>query len=366
MKILHILNELKFSGAEIMYADAADEFKSLGCELYVANTTKRLGEYAGMFRKAGYKVYHFPYPDGLFARWDYYRRMIRWVKDEGIEVIHTHRSDMKWGMALVARMAGIRSVYTFHSCFKSRPVSYPYHMWLRWSAKHLLGCRFQTISDSVYDNERQYYHNDTVKVYNWFGNKRFFPADESERLAVRRELDISPDTFVMVSVGGCSHIKRHHDIIKALSFSMKENGNILYLHLGQGNTTEEERALAKELGVEGNIRFMGNQNDVRKYLIVSDVYLMTSRYEGISITTIEALACKIPAILYDVAGLRDFNKEQPCSILIPEQPIEIVKAVKRLKANDEEREGIVKNGYELVRRKFFLTTNVRKIVELYR
>lgn len=82
---------------------------------------------------------------------------------EGIDVIHTHASNMKWDMALVACLAGIRSVYTFHSCFKSRPISYLYHIWLRWSAKNLLSCKFQTISDSVYDNERLYYHNGTIK-----------------------------------------------------------------------------------------------------------------------------------------------------------------------------------------------------------
>ena len=45
MKILHVLYELKFSGAEIMYVDAADEFRSLGCELYVINSAERLGKY---------------------------------------------------------------------------------------------------------------------------------------------------------------------------------------------------------------------------------------------------------------------------------------------------------------------------------
>ena len=92
----------------------------------------------------------------------------------------------------------------------------------------------------------------------------------------------------------------------------------------------------------------GNQKEVRKFLIVSDVYLMTSHYEGISLTTIEALACKIPAILYDVPGLRDFNKEQLCSLLIPEQATEIVKAIKKLRTNSGEKEMIIKNGYETV------------------
>lgn len=107
------------------------------------------------------------------------------------------------------------------------------------------------------------------------------------------------------------------------------------------------------------------KKEVRKFLIVSDVYLMTSHYEGISLTTIEALACKIPAILYDVPGLRDFNKEQLCSLLIPEQSTEIVKAIKKLRTNSGEKEMIIKNGYEMVMRKFFLPTNVRQIFKLY-
>ena len=365
MKILHVLYELKFSGAEIMYVDAADEFRSLGCELYVINSAERLGKYADMFKDAGYKVYHLPCPSGLITRWSYCQQIVRLVKKEGIDVIHTHASNMKWDMALVACLAGIRSVYTFHSCFKSRPISYLYHIWLRWSAKNLLSCKFQTISDSVYDNERLYYHNDTIKIYNWFGNKRFSPADKAEKQAVRKELGISKDSFVIISVGGCSVNKRHHDIIKALPDLLKEKNNLMYLHLGQGDTTEEEKTLARKLGVENKIRFMGNQKEVRKFLIVSDVYLMTSHYEGISLTTIEALACKIPAILYDVPGLRDFNKEQLCSLLIPEQSTEIVKAIKKLRTNSGEKEMIIKNGYEMVMRKFFLPTNVRQIFKLY-
>ena len=226
MKILHVLYELKFSGAEIMYVDAADEFRSLGCELYVINSAERLGKYADMFKDAGYKVYHLPCPSGLITRWSYCQQIVRLVKKEGIDVIHTHASNMKWDMALVACLAGIRSVYTFHSCFKSRPISYLYHIWLRWSAKNLLSCKFQTISDSVYDNERLYYHNDTIKIYNWFGNKRFFPADKAEKQAVRKELGISKDSFVIISVGGCSVNKRHHDIIKALPDLLKEKNNL--------------------------------------------------------------------------------------------------------------------------------------------
>lgn len=62
MKVIHYLHELKFSGAEIMYVDAAPVFQKLGCELSVVNTANHLGEYASFFEKAGYKVFHRPYP----------------------------------------------------------------------------------------------------------------------------------------------------------------------------------------------------------------------------------------------------------------------------------------------------------------
>lgn len=71
---------------------------------------------------------------------------------------------------------------------------------------------------------------------------------------------------------------------------------------------EVEIELAAGLGVRNNVRFCGNRKEVRMFLVAADIYVMTSKYEGISITTIEAMACGVPAILYDVAGLCDFNK----------------------------------------------------------
>lgn len=365
MKILHVLNKLCYSGAEIMYVDAADEFNKLGCELYVMNTASELGEYAPAFEHAGYTVLHRPYPNSVIGKISYYKNLVKFVKDEQIDIIHTHSSKMKWGMAFVARMAGIKSVYTFHSCFRSRLLTWPYQAWLRWSAKKLLGCQFQSISDSVYNNERNYYHNKTTKVYNWFGNKRFYPATDDEKRETRKALSIPEDALVIVSVGGCSSVKRHDEIIRIIPELTARYPNIVYLHLGQGISTDAEKALAKELKVEKHIRFLGNQRDVRKFLIASDIYIMTSRYEGIPITTIEAMACKIPAILYNVPGLRDFNSGSKCSILIPENNKEIVTAVNKLQAEPTLKNEIVENAYKLVNSKYFLPRNIKEIYKLY-
>lgn len=191
------------------------------------------------------------------------------------------------------------------------------------------------------------------------------PSIQGEKKQIRESLDISPTATVIVSVGGCSHIKRHEDIIKILPELLSEYPDTVYLHLGEGLTTEQEIELAKQLHVEKNIRFLGNQKNVRAFLIAADFYLMPSRFEGIPITTIEALACKVPAILYNVDGLRDFNSEMQCSILVRENPKELLEAIKALKSDKALRNKITENGYKYVTSKFYLPTNVRQIYDLY-
>ena len=350
MKIIHYLNELKFSGAEIMYVDAAPVFKKLGCELSVVNTSNHLGDYAPYFEKAGYKVFYRPYPKGYLKRWKYYRDTIRFLKEEQYDVVHIHSSVLKWGLSYCAWKAGCKSVYTFHNVFRSHRFSYPWHWWLRWSAKHLFGCTFQTISDSVYENEKNYYHNDTVKIYNWYGCNRFYPALPNEKQEVREKLNIPQESLVIISVGGCSPIKRHTDIIKALPEIIKVYPDVIYLHLGEGVSLNEEETLAKELNVEENILFCGNQSNVRQYLIASDIYIMPSVFEGISLTTIEAMACLIPSVLYNVPGLCDFNKEKECSESIVEDFHVLAKTVIELYRNKERQEYLKRNAKELDRK----------------
>ena len=82
MKIIHMLHELKFSGAEIMYVDAAPVFQAKGCELTVVAGAPSLGEYAPYFKRAGYKVLHKPFPrlKNYLARLKYYRQFVKFLK----------------------------------------------------------------------------------------------------------------------------------------------------------------------------------------------------------------------------------------------------------------------------------------------
>lgn len=368
MKILHILHELKYSGAEIMYVDAAPLFQEKGCQLTVMATAKELGDYAINFEKAGYSVLHVPMPvlKKYFKRLAYYQKIITIFKKQKYEVVHIHSSSTMWGFALCAWLTNTKSVYTFHNVFPTHFYTYPYHILLRFSAKFIFKCKFQTISDSVYNHEVKLYHNATTKIYNWYGKKRYFPATPDEKKSVRAQLGIDANALVVISVGGCSTVKRHSDIIQALPLVLKKIPNTIYLHLGKGETEEEEKKLAITLGIEDKVWFCNNQQNVRSYLIAADIYLMPSRFEGIPITTIEAMACAIPAILYDVPGLRDFNKDGDNSILIPEDYKDLAEKILYLHENPTETSVITKSARNFVNQNFDIKKNVAQIFELYK
>lgn len=368
MKILHVFNELKYSGAEIMYVDAAPIFQKLGCELYVVSTAEKVGEYSDFFRQAGYKVYHKPYARlrDIFTRIKYYFCLFKFLKSQKIDLVHVHTNKMFWGVSLCSKIAGVKSVYTFHNVFKAKFFSYLYHFFLRWSAKNVFGCVFHTISDSVFNNELKYFHNRTHKIYNWYNNARFFPGEGSEKALFRSELGISNDAFVLISVGGCSPIKRHSEIIKSLPLIKKRIPELFYLHLGEGADEKTELALVDQLGLKQNVSFVGNQRDVRKYLIASDIYVMCSIHEGIPITTIEAMGSKIPAILYDVPGLRDFNKSDITSFLIEPNYMVLADSILHLHENKKIALDLSERAKSNVDNLFCMEENVNKIFELYK
>jgi glycosyltransferase involved in cell wall biosynthesis len=135
--------------------------------------------------------------------------------------------------------------------------------------------------------------------------------------------------------------------------------------LGKGDTEEEEKKLALSLGVEDKVWFCNNQQNVRNYLIAADIYLMPSRFEGIPITTIEAMACSIPNILYDVPGLRDFNNNGENSILIPEDYKILAEKIIYLQENPLEAAVLAESARSFVNQNFNIKKNVDKIFELY-
>ncbi len=149
------------------------------------------------------------------------------------------------------------------------------------------------------------------------------------------------------------------DIIKSLPLL---SANIKFLILGQGPDEESLKKICKDLKVEGRVKWLGyiEHKEMPKYLKISDIFIRPSLSEGLGNSFLEAMTAGLPVIATRIGGIPDFlfdpevNKDKPstglfCKVRSPE---DIARQVQRLLDNDILRERIIKNGQDLVARKY--------------
>ena len=363
LRVLHILNAINFSGAEVMLNLAAPLFKQNGIELHALTTGKNTGDYSGVLENAGYKIHHIPFSKTP----KYFWRLYKELRKERFDVVHIHPERAFVWHALIAKIAGTKSIVrTFHNVFQFGGPLRLRKYFGRWLARELLGVNYHSIGDSVELFEKENYNNPTKKIYNWIDESKFYPPDsKEEKKELRKQIGIGGDKFVIISVGACTPVKRHFAIIEALKKISESTNDIIYLHLGCGELLNDEMELTRNLGLMQNIIFAGQKKNVRDYLAGSDLFVMISEYEGLSIASIEAAFCGLPLLVYDTYGLRDVVIDN-CNGILLKDLNELDKKILKLCNSPELCKSYSENSIKLSKEKFSMEKSVKELISLYR
>lgn len=362
LRVLHVLGELKPSGAETMLVAAAPLFRAEGVELEVLSTGLTPGPHAPRFENAGYRLHHLPFArtPGFFFK----ARQLMQVRR--YDVIHLHTEGANFWFGLTARsVRGPAVLRTVHSAFAFTGNL----QWRRGLQRRLLdrlGVRHVAISDSVRATEQRHYRLSATLIWNWYDSLRFTRTTDEARTAARDKFSLADKDFVIASVGNCSQIKNHTAVIEALSM-LPAGARPLYLHAGIEQDDAPERELARALGVADRIRFLGGVGDVLPVLQAADAYVMSSMFEGFGIAAIEALGTGLPALFSDVAGLRDFRADFPNLIYCGTQAREVAVGIAALMNMPPETRERIRSDYPAIaRRRFGMERGVNEYLALYR
>ncbi len=137
-------------------------------------------------------------------------------------------------------------------------------------------------------------------IYNGVDTRRFALCRET-RLAVREELGLPEQSFVVGSVGRLVPIKGHQTLLKAAALLSGSGIDLRVLLVGSG--PERERLQNRATGaLEGRVCFAGDSNRVPELLNAMDVFVLPSLNEGMSNTLLEAMACGLPVLATNVGG----------------------------------------------------------------
>jgi glycosyltransferase involved in cell wall biosynthesis len=157
------------------------------------------------------------------------------------------------------------------------------------------------------------------------------------------------ETFTFINTSRHDENKNQALIIRAFARLYFENTEVsmkLYL-VGDGDTHETLRCLAANLKIADYIEFTGYIASPKECLALSDVYISSSRREGLSLSVLEAMASKLPVIATDVGGVRDLAQEN--GILIADNDEEgLYSAMKKLRDNVKLRKEKAEKSYEMV------------------
>jgi glycosyltransferase involved in cell wall biosynthesis len=93
--------------------------------------------------------------------------------------------------------------------------------------------------------------------------------------------------------------------------------NFFVFIVGEGEERKLLEALVRKLNLEKHVKLLGLRNDAINLIKSCDIFVMPSRYEGLSIAMIEAMACGMPIIASDAPGLRNYIKHQENGLLFP-------------------------------------------------
>lgn len=202
--------------------------------------------------------------------------------------------------------------------------------------------------------------NSTV-IYNGLPKLKYWDKDEAKNyLSNKYQLDLK-NKFIIGSIGRLAYQKNYEFLITASKQFLNEN--TILLIIGSGPEKEKYYKLIKESKQEYRIFILEGIDDAYRFMKAFDVFTLTSRYEGMSITLLEALQAALPIIASDVGGNRETL--QDCGILYPlDDQQDFVKKVKKLASEDKLRIDLSKKAGERFNN-FFIKNTAQKYKEIY-
>jgi glycosyltransferase involved in cell wall biosynthesis len=164
--------------------------------------------------------------------------------------------------------------------------------------------RLFAVSDSVRDSliAERLMPDDKVMT---LANGVEAPAWSGGRLRARRDLELPEDAPVILFLGRLVEQKEPAVLLRALSLLRSTRPDALVLLAGEGPLRGELEREAGALELGGRVQFLGNRSDVGRLLAAADVLAMPSRFEGLPLAVLEAMATGLPIVACDAPGTRD-------------------------------------------------------------
>lgn len=319
LKIAHLIPSLDRGGAEVLLAHLLPRLaaRSLQVDLVTLADTNPL---AGTLTEHGIRIDTLKHKGGRLYRLDRWVpttiALKKYIQIERPKIVHSHlyMSDI---LARLVSSPGTMMVSTLHSVDP---------WWeqvgrLRWKAKtyldgclaRLRGAHLIAVSRDVATAACRAFgvDGDRIRViYNGIDLKRF-SIDPS------RSFPRDPFDPCLIQIGRIDEPKRCSVALEAFPRVLETFPKARLLFVGDGPLRASLENRARRLGIGRQVEFLGIRSDIPSLLQRADLFWMPSRFEGLPIACLEAMACGLPTVTTNVVGLREVAVEGVTGLVVP-------------------------------------------------
>lgn len=315
MKILLVITKAVVGGAQMSVLNLAREMKRRGHEVFVG-----FGE--GDFLPLELDKEKIP-----FYRFDFLKRthnpfnifyfiweMRKHILEGHFDAVHFNSSNSLPG-ALGAKLANpkIRTVFTFRGMsmldehYQISPIlKFLYRLYFKFfllfvdAPVFVSGENFDKFGRGQLTGKGRLVYNglDPAKI-------SFLESAEARRwLSAKAACDLS-GKYLIGSIGRLDYAKNYEFLIGIFPEVLKIRPDAAAVIMGEGSERAKYEALIKENGLADKVFLIGDVPNGGRYLRAFDLFVQTSRYEGLSVALIEALFSGLPILTSDVGGNRE-------------------------------------------------------------
>ena len=292
MKILQVITSLSTGGAEKLISEISPMLRDKGHQVDVLAFDGTDTAFKQNLIDNGIKVYSFGKGCNVYNPL-FILKLIRLMRN--YDIVHTHNTAPQLFAAIGSLLCSVVLCTTEHTT-SNRRRDWKWYAWIdRWMYSRYK--KIICISNQAEDNLRKYLPKvenvctifNGVDVYRYH-NAQPIKALRSEKVAV-------------VMVAGFRYQKDQDTLIR--TFKQLDKDKYELWLVGDGERRSVLESLVKDLGLTESVKFLGIRNDVPNVLQASDIVVMSSHFEGLSLSNIEGMSVGKPFIASNVDGLRE-------------------------------------------------------------
>jgi len=182
----------------------------------------------------------------------------------------------------------------------------------------------------------------------------------------RDTLNLKGSQIILVTLGRLDYQKGYDILLKAFAKVTAQISNTRLIIIGDGNERKKLEKMAIKLGIAEEVTFTGYQSNPFPYLVVSDIYVCSSRYEGFGLSIAEGMLFGLPVIATRIGGIPSLIQNGETGLLVaPENTEKLADSILRLIKDENLRHKIGQKGKLFIQKHFDIKKTVKKYEETY-